>query len=488
MSNTTQNMAKRPNILFFFTDDQRFDTIQALGNPAIHTPVMDRLVAGGTAFTHAHIPGGTCPAVCMPSRGMLHTGRTLFHLENSGLSVPESHALMGETFRQAAYRTFGTGKWHNGVSAYARSFTDGGDIFFGGMGDHWNVPAFHFDPSGKYDSQLPYCPDYFYSRDVAYRHADHVTAGKHSSELFCDAAISFLDQIQDDTDPFFMYVSFMAPHDPRTMPKEFLDLYDPETIPLPPNFMGGHPFDNGELKIRDEKLEDWPRTPEAIRRHLAEYYAMISHLDAQMGRVLAALQRSGRAENTIILLAGDNGLALGQHGLMGKQSTYDHSVRVPLVMQGPGIPAGQKRDAMVYLLDIFPTLCDLAGLDIPASVDGKSLAPVLKNPDAVIRDRLYLVYKDLHRAVRSPQFKLIEYMVEGRRTTQLFDLIADPWELQNLAGQAAYAEVETALRQDLFRLRDEWEDQNSPEGKRFWSNFSNCGNCGNCVAAHGVAL
>lgn len=119
----------KPNILFFFTDDQRFDTIHALGNPLVHTPVMDRLVARGVSFTHAHIPGGTSAAICMPSRAMLHTGRTLFHLDGAGADIPPEHALMGEYLRSHGYRTWGTGKWHNGVSSYARSFSDGAEIF-----------------------------------------------------------------------------------------------------------------------------------------------------------------------------------------------------------------------------------------------------------------------------------------------------------------------------------------------------------------------
>src|SRR5210317_1243328 len=130
----------KPNVLFFFTDDQRFDTIAALGHPVVKTPNIDKLVNRGTTFTHAHIPCGTSGAVCMPSRAMLNTGRTLYHLQGAGQKIPDDHVLMGEMFQQNGYRTFGTGKWHNSRPSYARSFTDGGEIFFGGMYDHWNVP------------------------------------------------------------------------------------------------------------------------------------------------------------------------------------------------------------------------------------------------------------------------------------------------------------------------------------------------------------
>ena len=458
--------ARRPNVLFFFTDDQRFDTIHALGNPQIHTPAFDALVARGVAFTRAHIMGGTSPAVCMPSRAMLHTGRDLFGIAGEGQEIDPTHALMGETLRGAGYRTFGTGKWHNGVAAYARSFTDGAEIFFGGMGDHWNVPAYDFDPTGRYDTALPYVQNPHLHRKIHYRHCDHMHLGKHSTELFSDASIAFLESLEGDA-PFFAYVSFMAPHDPRTMPRKYLNMYDPEQIELPPNFMGAHPFDNGELKIRDEQLEDWPRTPEAIRRHIAEYYAMITHLDAEIQRVLDALEETGRADDTIIVFAGDNGLAVGQHGLMGKQSQYDHSLRIPLIFAGPGVPAGETREQLVYLHDIFPTLCDLTGTQIPTTVQSRSLAAALRDGSSAVRDDLLFAYKDCQRAVRDDRYKLIEYAVQGRRTTQLFDLAEDPWELASLADDRAQRGRVARMRERLRTWQTEHGDTREM-GQRFW--------------------
>lgn len=460
----------KPNILFFFTDDQRFDTIHALGNPLVHTPAMDRLVDRGVSFTQAHIPGGTSAAICMPSRAMLHTGRTLFHLDGAGADIPPEHTLMGEYLRSHGYRTWGTGKWHNGVSSYARSFSDGAEIFFGGMDDHWNVPVFDYDPEGKYEGRLPQCPDAFRSNEVKIRKGDHVHAGRHSSEIFADCAAEWL-QGYDSEDPFFMYVSFMAPHDPRTMPREFLDMYDPKAIPLPRNFMGGHPFDNGDLKVRDEVLETFPRDPASVRRHIAEYYAMITHLDAQMGRVMQALEDRGMADDTIVIFAGDNGLAIGQHGLFGKQNLYEHSIRVPLVFSGPGIPRGVRRSAYAYLLDIFPTLCDLTGLDTPGSVEGVSLAPAFDDPGAHPRDTLFAAYRQWQRMVKDDRFKLIEYVVDRCRTTQLFDLERDPLECRNLAGETAHADRLAALRSRLSDWRDEWDDADSEWGRVFWTGY-----------------
>lgn len=462
---------KTPNVLFFFTDDQRSDTIRALGNPHIITPTLDRLVQSGVTFSQAHIMGGTVGAVCMPSRAMLMTGKTLFHLERSGEGIPNDHEMMGETFQSAGYECFGTGKWHNGKASYARSFTDGAEIMFGGMNDHWNVPVYDFDPEGLYGGLLPYCVDAWHSNEVKHKEGNHITAGKHSSELFAEAAIDFLDR-RDKSKPFLAYVSFMAPHDPRTMPQEYLDMYDEEAIPLPPNFLGGHPFDNGNIHGRDEELEGWPRTPEAVRRHIREYYAMITHADAQIKRVLDALERAGELENTIIVFAGDNGLAVGQHGLMGKQNVYEHSVRVPLIMCGPGIPKGGRSEAFCYLLDIFPTLCELCGLETPTTVEGRSLVPAMHNPNEQVREFLYLAYKDVQRAVKDKRYKLIEYVVKGRRTTQLFDLAQDPWEMKSLADDPSHKAEVKRLSSELTRLRDELNDSQPGLGEVFWKGFS----------------
>ncbi|MCB0070287.1 MAG: sulfatase-like hydrolase/transferase, partial [Caldilineaceae bacterium] len=398
---------QRPNILVLFTDDQRFDTIAALGNDAIHTPHMDRLVARGTTFRRAYIMGGSNAAVCMPSRAMLMTGRYLYRLQGAGQTIPPDHVMLPQLLRDHGYVAGGIGKWHNSPPAYARAFSTGAEIFFGGMDDHWNVPACDFDPTGQYPAPRPQPLDLGVEIVTEQKVFDHVTRGVHSSELFGDAAVDFL-RTHDKAAPFMLYVAFMAPHDPRTMPREFLEMYDPDAIDLPPNFMAAHPFDNGEMDVRDEGLAAKPRDPAEIRRHIAEYYAMISHLDAQIGRVLDALEETGQADNTIIVFAGDNGLALGRHGLMGKQSLYDHSVHVPLILAGPGIPAGAQTDDYAYLLDIYPTLCDLLGVDTPASVDGMSLVPVLRGTGSG-RDQLVFAYRDVQRAIQDDRFKLIEY-------------------------------------------------------------------------------
>ena len=461
----------RPSILFVFTDDQRFDTIRALNNPDIHTPNIDRLVASGLTFTQAHIMGGTSGAVCMPSRAMMLSGRTLFSIEREGQRIPPEHVTFPELFRQAGYTTFHAGKWHQDKASHARCFAAGAKIFGFRRGwyetcdGHWHLPVHDFDPTGTYAEEdgyfsnapvEPFTPPYT-------RCKEH---GKHSAETFSDATIDFIQGHHDET-PFFIYLAHLAPHDPRQSLKRIRDMYDAEALPLPENFCPRHPFDNGELRIRDELLEGWPRTPDAIRRHIADYYAIITQVDEQLGRVMSALEESGRGDNTIVIFAGDNGLAVGQHGLMGKQNVYEHSVRVPLIISGPGIPAGARTDAFCYLLDIFPTLCDLTGLSIPSTVEGRSLLPVIEDPDARVRDRLLFAYKGVQRAVKEERLKLIEYSVQGQRTTQLFDLETDPWETQNLAEDPAYAGDVVRLRGELRRWRDELGDTREM-GREFW--------------------
>lgn len=434
--------ATRPNILILFSDDQRFDTIHALGNPEIRTPNLDRLVGQGVALRRSYIMGGNQGAVCVPSRAMLMTGRTLWRSESfpAGGTLPEALAREG-------YTTFAVGKWHNGPKTFARMFQGGANLFFGGMSDQWKVSVHDFDPTGQYPKERARIGE------------------KFSTELFADTAIRFLRDYKGEK-PFFLYVAFTSPHDPRRAPKAYQELYDETMLTLPRNFMPEHPFDNGEMKIRDEQLAPWPRTPEIIRRHIADYYAMITHLDAEVGRILEALRETGHGGHTIVVFAGDNGLALGRHGLMGKQSVYDHSVRVPLVVSGPGVAQGKQSDAAVYLLDLLPTLCDLLGISAPETAEGRSFAPVLRTGKGTGRESLFFAYRDVQRSVSDGRHKLIEYFADregkGTRRTRLFDLADDPWEMKDLAGRASMAPVVRRLRAELRRWAAETGDPLAP--------------------------
>ncbi len=401
-------LAAPPNVVFFVTDDQRADAVGAFGG-AVETPTMDALVGRGFAFRDAFCMGSTHGAVCQPSRAMFLTGRSLYRVPLDLKGV----VTLPERFRKAGYDTFGTGKWHNGQPSFVRSFSHGGAAFFGGMHDPFAIPVWNYDAT-------------------AAKPLDRAPPSKtHAETLFADAAVRFLEDEPHDK-PFFVYVSFTSPHDPRTAPPEFAAKYDPAKTDLPPNFLPEHPFDNGEMDVRDEKLAARPRTPEEVRRHLADYHAMIEHVDHEIGRVLAAVEAAGKTEETLVVFMSDHGLAIGSHGLMGKQNLYDHSMRAPLVFAGPGVPHGQS-DALCYLFDIFPTVCDLAGLDLPAGVEGKSLVPVMKGETDAVRDELFLSYRDVQRAIRDERWKLIVYPKAGR--VQLFDLRADPDERRDLSGE-----------------------------------------------------
>jgi arylsulfatase A-like enzyme len=416
----------RPNVVVLFTDDQRYDTIGALGHPDVRTPNMDALVRGGTTMTNACIMGGTIPAVCAPSRAMLLTGQSLFRVHDNIIDPKRTantrpFVLFPEEMRNAGYTTYGIGKWHNGRPLFQRCFTDGDKIFFGGMSNQIKVPLTKYDKSGRYPDE------------------NRTVANKFSSEQFSDSAVRFLESYRGG-DPFLLYVAYTSPHDPRMAPDQYMRLYDSARIQLP-NFLPQHPFDNGEMKVRDDMLAPFPRTGEEIRKHIAGYYAMISEVDGQIGRVLRALETGRHASNTIVVFAGDNGLACGQHGLMGKQNLYDHSMRVPLVLRGPGIHAGHRDNSLCYLLDVCPTLLDAAGLSVSPHVEGQ---PLWKRPP---RASVMAAYRHLQRAIRTDTHKLIEYNVGGERTTQLFDLKRDPWERQNVAGENA--ERVRGLRSDL---------------------------------------
>lgn len=469
------NMKKKPNVLFIVTDDQRFDTIHALGNEEIITPNLDKLTRRGTSFTRAHIAGGTCGAVCMPSRAMILSGRNPFHLEELGGNIPEQHKTLAETFKNNGYETIGLGKWHNGCPAYVRSFTQGAKIFFGGMWDHWNVPTCHFDPTGKYDNVINFVVDFFSDNTPQPQHCDEFDPGKHSSTLLTDSAIELLNKNANQDKPFFMYLAYLAPHDPRTMPDEFRKIYDEEKIALPPNFQELIETNYPLMVHRDEHLASYPREEKEIKRHIAEYFAMITHLDYEIGRLLDALKETGEEDNTIVVFTGDNGLAVGQHGWLGKEDIYEHGVRIPLIMAGPGIAKNKTNDAYVYLYDIFPTLCEKVGIDVPSSVDGRSFSHLLDGENGeTFRKELYLIFDKFVRGVKDDNYKLIEYRngdSNEDKWTFLYDIKNDPWETENLAFDENFKEIVKEMRQKIIQHRDEWEEQSHPWGVDFWNRF-----------------
>lgn len=441
---------KRPNFLFLFTDDQAFSTLNVLNNPEVKTPNMDRLVRRGTTFTHCFNQGAWHGAVCVASRAMLNTGRYVWQC---GGDTCGDYPLWGETLGKAGYDTFMTGKWHNRNKALKRSFKAIGPTG-GGMFPSKDTNAEENKVKGivkdPYDRPRPGNSWSPYDKTLTghWRNVDGRVV--HSSKLWADSAIDYLEnQVTQSDNPFFMYVAFHAPHDPRQSPKKFVDMYPPEKIKVPPNYLPEHPFDQGDHKLRDERLAPFPRTKEAVQVHLSEYYAIITHADYQIGRILDALEATGEADNTVIIFSADHGLAVGQHGLMGKQNQYDCSVRMPYVYCGPGIEAGKKIGAMVYLQSAFATTCDMAGVEIPETVQFPSLVPLLTGRKDKLYDSVYGAYRHFQRMVRTERYKLIRY--PHVKEVQLFDLKEDPWEMNDLAENPQYAGLVRKLDAELHR-------------------------------------
>ena len=424
--------AERPNVLFIYSDDQRADTIAALGNQHIRTPNLDRLVAEGTVMRRAYCMGALQGAVCVPSRAMLLTGRTLFR----ATSNMEDQRTWPEQFAAAGYTTFISGKWHTQAASLVRAFDRGKAVFLGGMGEPYSLPVQDFGPDDKLVNKR--------------------LSTKHSVELFTDCAVEFIEQQPNDK-PFLAYVPLNLPHDPRLAPPEYHERYNAAKPPLPANYLPQHPFNNGSMVGRDEELAPWPRTPDVVRQHLADYYSAIEFVDAQVGRILNALETSGQYERTIIVFAGDHGLAIGSHGLFGKQNLYEHSMRAPLILAGPGIPRGKSSDALCYLLDIFPSLGKLAGVSPPEGSEGKSLIPVLQGKVPSHRDSIFTAYTKVQRAMTDGRWKLLVFPRINKM--QLFDLQNDPHEMNDLAGDAAHRSTVLRLTTLLKQSQEQYGDK-----------------------------
>ena len=413
----------RPNILHIHADDHRADGLHALGTAPLVTPHLDALVARGTTFSRCYTMGSMIGAVCTPSRTMMLTGRSWQRIP--GAAAAAANAADSATFLPRVLAAAGYQTWHMGKPGNA--FTAG-------------IRAFETNVEDAGHGALP------------------DTDRAHASRRLADRTIEFLERRakEGESRPFYVYLAPPVPHDPRSAEPRFHALYDPDTIPLPAAFLPQHPFDNGEMLVRDEKLAPWPRTPADTRRQLADSYACITGLDHHVGRILAALEAAGQMENTIVVFSGDNGLSLGEHGLFGKQNLYEFGgMHVPLVVAGPGIPAGSS-DALVYLMDLFPTLVDYAGATLPDGVEGRSLRPVVEGRAAGVRDVLTTAYRDCMRAIRDDRWKLIRYPLVDR--TQLFDLAADPHEIVDLADRpeqaATVARLLALLEREMTALAD----------------------------------
>ncbi|MCG6155608.1 sulfatase-like hydrolase/transferase [Rubinisphaera margarita] len=427
----------RPNILFLVSDDQRPDTIAALGNTVIRTPHLDSLVRDGAAFTRAVCAN----PICTPSRAEILTGCTGFRIgvTDFGGTVPPKRITIAEAFQAAGYDTCYVGKWHNSGRPSTHGYQTVNGLFSSGGGRFWKdqVDA-HGRPITGYRGWI------FQTDDRKLFPEMGVGLTPDISARFADAAIEEIERAREQ--PWFLHVNFTAPHDPLLVPPGFENAYDPEEVPFPKNFQPKHPYDIGSSD-RDEGLLPSPRTEVDVREDLAVYYAVISHLDQEVGRILNALEESGQSENTIVVYTSDHGLAVGSHGLRGKQNMYEHTINVPLLIRGSTIPAGKRFPAQVYLRDLYPTLCELAQVEVSEDLDGRSFVPVLQGKRDEIRDQIFGYYRDTQRMVRRGNWKLIHYPQIGQ--WQLFDIESDPDELQNRIDEPGCANIARQLKQIL---------------------------------------
>lgn len=469
---------ERPNILFILVDDQSpFDLKCYNPQTALETPNIDRLAREGMVFDGAYHMGSFSGAVCTPSRHMIMSGRTLWHLPiaplalKKGLCPPDlEQQTIPAVFNRAGYATMRTCKQGNSYEAANQQFSVRHDATKRGgtpeSGSAW--------------------------------HGDRV--------------IQYLDQREssNDSKPFLIYYGFSHPHDVRDGTPDLLTKYGavnhtdedrpppdhPRQPKLPANYLPAHPFHHGHPELRDEVAVSgvWQRRDQqTIRNELGRQFACCENIDIQIGRVLAKLEVMGELDNTYVIYTSDHGMAIGRHGLQGKQSLYEHTWRVPFIVKGPGIQSGTRAQGNIYLLDILATLCDLAGISAPATNEGTSFKPVLVGQKQIVRDVLYGVYnggtKPGMRAVKQGDWKLIKYdVLDGQvREAQLFHLKDNPEEFitehhdsqvtlltgarpaphqVNLASDPKYAdklaEMESLLLAEMRRLDDPWRLWNQP--------------------------
>ncbi len=462
----------RPNFLFVLADDQSpFDLRVYDEESELRTPVIDRLAAEGMVFDGAYHMGSWSGAVCTPSRHMIMTGRSVWHLPNRGKRLQNPNAkdpelvppdlvenTMAAIFNRAGYDTMRTCKRGNSYKAANQQFT--------------------------------------VRKEQTKRRAED----ENGSAWHAERVLEFLETRKEekDNDPFLIYFGFSHPHDPRWGKPDLLDHYgatnkvskqealalNPKAPRLPVNYLPAHPFHHGHPKLRDEVAVHgvWKRRdPATIRNEIGRQFACGENIDTQLGRVLERLRAMGELDNTYIIYTADHGMAIGRHGLQGKQNLYEHTWRVPFIIKGPGIESGRAR-GNIYLCDVLGTLCDLAGIKAPKSVESVSFRPVLEGKRETVRDTLYGVYcggtKPGMRCVRKGDFKLIKYdVLDGKvRETQLFDLSKNPNEYLvehhglemlrespgkdqvNLATLPNYAEkraeLEALLLAEMERLHD----------------------------------
>lgn len=441
----------KPNILFIFSDDQSFETLGKLGLTEGKTPNLDRLSEQGARFDRAYNMGSWSGAVCVASRHMLNTGTFLWRAHKT-YKTAEKERKEGRYWpvrmKAAGYKTYFTGKWH--LNAKVAQCFDVVKNPRGGMPK--TVTSAYQRPKSKDDKLWkPNDP----------KHGGFWEGGKHWSEVTADDAISFINEAKKHTEPFFAYIAFNAPHDPRQSPKEYLDRYPLKNIHTPENFLPSYPY-NQEMQcppsLRDENLAPFPRTEYAVRVHRKEYFAITHHMDDQIGRILAALDASGQRDNTYIIFTSDHGLAVGRHGLIGKQNLYEHSTRVPFFISGPGIPKGKVITAPIYLQDAMATSLAIADSEASNTIEFQNLLPLAKGKTKASKHReIYGAYLDAQRSITINNQKLIVY--PKAKVFRIYDLAKDSQEMNDLAPSPEGKKLARSLFPKLLALQAKMEDQ-----------------------------
>ena len=444
--------AQKPNILFLFADDQSYDTVGELGLTDIETPNLDRLMKQGTSFARAYNMGSWSGAVCIASRHMLNTGRFIWQAEAASKQAEEERKkgrFWSENMKEAGYKTYFTGKWH--VRAKAELCFDVATMVRGGMPNQ-TPEGYHRPLPDGTDPWSPYDPKF----------EGFWKGGKHWSEVVADETLKFLSEAKSHVGkkPFFAYISFNAPHDPRQSPKSFIDRYPLTRIKIPKNFLPQYPFRDQikcPHKLRDESLAPMPRTKNAIKVHLQEYYAIITHMDEQIGRILEELEKSGLADNTYVFYSSDHGLAVGQHGFLGKQNLYEHSTRVPFIVKGPGIPEGKTVRNPIYLQDAMASSLALAGVAKPNHVDFHNILPLAKGESVKSPySSIYGAFLDAQRSITHKDLKLIAYPAISE--FRVYDLGSDPLERNDLSKTKKGSKIIGKLFPMLIDLQEQMGD------------------------------
>ena len=458
---------KKPNVLFIFTDDQVFRSINALNNKEVYTPNLDRLANSSKVFTNIFNQGADGGAVCVYSRAMINSGLSLWKaidfFKDAKKNKKTTHPFLGKHFINNNYQTFFTGKWHNGLEALLESFNyfgteEGSFVYNNLVKDKKDIFAVRgmLGSKNNNDYRAGWVPD-----NIALGGHWRNVRGKtyHSSELITNSAIKFLrEKTVGVENPFFMYVAYFAPHDPRQAPKKFLDLYNKKEILIPENFLPIYPFNIRVHKIRAEKIPAYPRTKEELQVHRRDYYAIISHLDEQIGKLLDEIEKHPEYKNTYIIFTSDHGLSMGEHGLYAKQTLFDHAQKVPFFIKGPKVKNIQHDTTPLNLYQLYSTLSELCGLSLPETVPNKSFANLIKSEKYKHSKYIYGAYKHHIRSVMNRNHKLLMYPL--LKKVFLFDRNKDKWEINNIAK--SNLNIVKHLFKEFKKLQIEFEDKLDP--------------------------